>query len=61
MKVKHIHGGRHFKDKMCIMGLREGTEIKKISSQMMRGPIAIKVGQTQIAIGYNMAKKIIVE
>ena len=60
-KIKEIIGGRHFISKAESLGIREGVQITKVSSQMMHGPVTVKVGQTQIAIGHGMAKKIIIE
>lgn len=60
-KIKAILGGRQFISKAESLGIREGVEIIKVSSQMMHGPITIKVGQTQIAIGHRMANRIIIE
>ena len=60
-KIKKIIGGRHFIGKAESLGIREGVQITKVSSQMMHGPVTVKVGQTQIAIGHGMAKKIIIE
>lgn len=60
-KIKGIIGGRHFIGKAESLGIREGVQITKVSSQMMHGPVTVKVGQTQIALGHRMAKKIIIE
>ena len=60
-KIKEIIGGRHFIGKAESLGIREGVQITKVSSQMMHGPVTVKVGQTQIALGHRMAKKIIIE
>ena len=60
-KVKNLIGGRQFIGKAESMGIRAGVQITKVSSQMMSGPVTVKVGQTQIAIGHRMAKRIIIE
>ena len=60
-KIKDILGGRQFINKAESLGIRKGVPITKVSSQMMHGPVTIKVGQTQIALGHKMANKIIVE
>ena len=60
-KIKNIFGGRHFINKAESLGIREGVQITKVSSQMMHGPVTVKVGQAQIAIGHRMAKKIIIK
>jgi ferrous iron transport protein A len=59
-KVTKIEGGYGVLRKAENLGIRAGTELKKISSHRMRGPVIIKVGNTSVAIGYGMAKKIIV-
>ncbi len=59
--VKNISGGHGLKSKLNNMGVRVGSKVSKISSQFARGPITIKLGGTHVAIGYGMAKKIIIE
>ena len=39
----------------------EAERIAKISSMMMRGPVTIQVDRAQVAIGFGMARRIIVE
>ncbi|MBT3756355.1 MAG: ferrous iron transport protein A [Candidatus Cloacimonetes bacterium] len=60
-KIKEVIGRIHFISKAESLGIRVGVQITKVSSQMMHGPITIKVGQSQIAIGHRMANKIIIE
>jgi ferrous iron transport protein A len=43
------------------LGIRPGKRITKVSSMLMRGPVTIQSGSTQVAIGFGMANKIIVE
>jgi ferrous iron transport protein A len=60
-KVVDIQGGWGLIRKLEALGIRIGTEIVKVSSQLMRGPIIVRVGNTQVAIGFGMARKIIIE
>ncbi|MCX7994792.1 MAG: fused ferrous iron transport protein A/B [candidate division WOR-3 bacterium] len=60
-KVVEIAGGKDNLKKLEALGIVPGVEVTKISEQLMRGPVVIKVGQTQIAIGYGMAKNVIVD
>ena len=60
-RVIDIQGGWGLLRKLEALGIRQGTEIVKVSSQLMRGPITIRVGNTQVAIGFGMARRIIVE
>jgi len=47
--------------RLSVMGIRVGVTVTKITSQLMRGPVSVQVGGTQLAIGYGMARRIIVE
>ncbi|MCM8786542.1 MAG: ferrous iron transport protein A [Candidatus Omnitrophica bacterium] len=60
-KVVEIHGGCGLIKKLDTLGIRPGVEIKKIGSQILKGPQILKIANTYVAIGFGMAKKIIVE
>lgn len=59
--VVEILGGHGLVNRLSSLGIRPGKRITKVSSMFLRGPVAIDVGQTQIAIGFGMAGKILVE
>jgi ferrous iron transport protein A len=60
-KVVQIRGGRGMIGRLEVLGIRIGRELKKVSSQFMRGPVVLEVGNTQVAVGFGMAGKILVE
>ncbi|MFC1940056.1 FeoA family protein [Chloroflexota bacterium] len=61
-KVVQIQGGgRGLINRLSSLGIRPGQRISKVSSMFMRGPVTIQVGNAQVAIGFGMANKIIVE
>ncbi|MBW2989320.1 ferrous iron transport protein A [Candidatus Woesearchaeota archaeon] len=60
-KVKMIEGGCGMQRKLSSIGIREGKSIKVVSSYPFRGPMVIKAGSTEVAIGRGMANKIIVD
>ena len=60
-KVTRVHGGHGFKTRLEAMGIRPGMEITKVSGQIMRGPIIVKIGNSQVAIGFGMARRVLVE
>ncbi len=60
-KVVEILGGYGLHQKLDALGIRVGVELKKISSVVARGPVIVEVGNTKVALGYGMARKIIVE
>ena len=61
VKVVEINGGQQFRKKIDAIGLRVGSQITKISAQVLNGPITIKIGSTKLALGHGMAKKILVD
>ena len=60
VKVVDIKDGNRFREKVDSMGLRIGVRVKKLSGQVLNGPITIKIGNTKVALGHGMAKKILV-
>lgn len=56
-----ISGGRGMTTRLEALGVRIGAGIIKKSSLMRGGPVIIAVGNTEIAVGYGMASRIIVE
>lgn len=59
--VMEIQGGCGFIRKIESMGVRRGKTITKVSSHFWRGPQTVEVDNIQIAIGFGMAKRILVE
>jgi len=60
-KVTRVHGGHGFRRRLEALGMRPGMKVTKVSGQIMRGPIVVKIGNTQIAIGFGMAYRVFVE
>lgn len=60
-RVVEIQGGFGVVDRLNALGIIPGKRITKISSMLARGPVAIQVDRAQLAIGYGMANKIIVQ
>jgi len=59
--VAHIEGGHGLVNRLNALGIRPGKRITKVSSMLMRGPITIEVDRAQVAIGFGMARRIIVK
>ena len=59
--VLEVQGGRGLIRRLELLGIRKGNRIKKLSSQFMHGPIVLEVAGSQIAVGFGMANKVIVE
>jgi len=59
--VIEILGRRGIISRLSALGIRPGLRVTKLSSMFMRGPVTIQVGNAQLAIGFGMANKIMVE
>ena len=59
--IKELCGGMEFMRRIQSMGIRPGRRIRKVSSHFWRGPQTIEVDKARVAIGFGMAKKIIIE
>ncbi|UCG91302.1 MAG: ferrous iron transport protein A [candidate division WOR-3 bacterium] len=58
--VVAIQGGHGMRARLESMGIRPGVMLTKLSTQFMRGPITVRVGTAHIAIGFGMARRVIV-
>ena len=59
--VVQIQGGRGMVNRLSVRGIRPGKRVTKVSSMLMRGPVTVQVDRVQVAIGFGMASRIIVE
>ena len=60
-KVVEILGGAHLFNRLNSLGIRPGKRITKVSSMFLRGPVTVRVDRSQVAIGFGMAGKIVVD
>jgi ferrous iron transport protein A len=59
--VTEIVGGKGMVSRLAAMGILPGKKVTKVSSMLFRGPVTLQVGRAHVAIGFGMAKKVIVE
>jgi ferrous iron transport protein A len=59
--IMGIDGGHGMVMRLSTLGIIQGKKITKISSQLMRGPVMIEVDRTRVALGFGMAKRILVQ
>ena len=60
-RIIEINGGYGLARKLDALGIRVGKEVTKVSEQLMKGPVLLRQGHTQIAIGAGMASRVLVE
>lgn len=58
--VSEIIGGRGVVNRLYSLGIIPGKMITKVSAMIMNGPVVVQIGNTQIAIGFGMASKVLV-
>jgi ferrous iron transport protein A len=59
--VVGVLGGHGLIRRLDALGIRPGKKVTKISSTLFHGPVTLRVNNAQVAVGFGMAKKIIVE
>jgi len=59
--VRELLGGRGMTQRLAAIGIRPGQEIVKTSGPFMRGPVTVRIGNAQMALGFGMARRVIVE
>ena len=58
--VVQVQGGHGMVNRLADLGIRPGKRVTKVSSMIMGGPVTVAVDRAQIAIGFGMAKRILV-
>jgi ferrous iron transport protein A len=59
--TREIRGGYGFVKRMASMNIRIGKQITKLNTIFRRGPVTIQIDNTQLALGFGMANRILVE
>jgi ferrous iron transport protein A len=59
--VLSIDGGRGMINRLNTLGIIPGKKITKLGSIFMRGPVTIEVDRAKVALGFGMAKRILVQ
>ncbi len=58
--VSSIKGFRLAK-RLESLGIRPGSQVTKVSTLFNRGPVVVSVCGTEVALGFGMAKKVMIE
>jgi len=59
--VVGVLGGHGLIRRLDALGIRPGKKVTKLSSTLFRGPVILRVDNARVAVGFGMARKIIVE
>ena len=60
-KVVEIQGGLGMIERLNAIGITVGKKLFKLSAMFPRGPVTVEVDRAQVAIGFNMANRILLE
>ena len=60
-EIIEVRGGLGLTRRLNALGVRPGKKVTKISSTYFRGPVTFKIDNTQVAIGFGMARKIVIQ
>jgi ferrous iron transport protein A len=58
--VVEVLGGHGLIRRLDALGIRPGKKVTKLSSTLFRGPVILRVNNSQVAVGFGMARKITV-
>ena len=59
--VLQILSGHGMIERLGALGIRPGLRVTKVNSSFMRGPVTVRFGNTQVAVGFGMASRIVIE
>ena len=59
--VVEILGGMGAHNRLRALGIRPGVKVSKVSPSFARGPVVLRVGGTQTALGFGICHKVIME
>jgi len=59
--VIDVGGGRRMIERLAVLGIRPGKQVTKVSSMLLRGPVTVEVDRSQVAIGFHVASRILVD
>ena len=59
--VLAIEGGFGLTRRLEALGIRVGQRLTKVSSAFSRGPVTVRVGNLQVALGFGMASRVMVQ
>lgn len=59
--VVELRGGKDLTRRLEALGLRVGVSITMSAPPYLRGPVTVRIGNAQVALGFGMAGKIMVE
>ena len=59
--VVDVGGGRRMVERLAVLGIRPGKQVTKVSSMLLSGPVTVEVDRSQVAIGFRVASRILVD
>ena len=60
-RIVSINGGKTVCHRLSTFGLHIGSSVTKVSTTFSHGPVTVKSGGCQIALGHGQARRVMVE
>ncbi|ACX52258.1 FeoA family protein [Ammonifex degensii KC4] len=60
-RIAYFTAGAQAEKRLKALGLAPGKEIVKISGLPFHGPVVVNVNHSQVALGYGLAQRVMVE
>ncbi len=59
--VVGVMGGLGLARRLDALGIRPGRQVTKMSSTLFHGPVTLGVNSSRVAVGFGMARRIVVK
>ena len=59
--VVRLEGAGGFLARLQNLGIRPGKKITKVNAHFWRGPITVQVDRANVALGFGMASRVMIE
>lgn len=59
--VVELQGGSGMASRLAAMGIRVGVKFTKVSGIALKGPVVLRVGGSNVAVGHGIAQRIVAE
>ncbi|RDV81715.1 FeoA family protein [Ammonifex thiophilus] len=60
-RIAYFVAGAQAEKRLRALGLAPGKEIVKVSGLPFHGPVVININHSQVALGYGLAQRVMVE
>ncbi len=60
-RITGVVGGREFRKKLALRGVKEGSIIRVMKSALSGGPVVIEINRNSMVVGRGMAQRVMIK